>query len=175
MCASSSVLSAPKSPGNISRHNFLVKLFSLLFANKLRANKINFLQTAYDRLLSAIMMATTYSWSLIRKSHIVPFCILFVTMSVIDLRSIFAAAPVEAGIRQSLLISQTNAGIAILAGKTFPFLPVTALLGRYLSLAPVLNAAMAQASRFLGENSNTPKNSSILVVVWSCCVTAGNG
>jgi hypothetical protein len=130
MCASSSVLRAPKSPGNISRHNFFVKLFSTLFANKLRANKINFLQTACGRLLSAVMVATTYSRSPIRKSNIVPFCILFVAMSVIGLPSIFAAVRVEAGIRPSLWISQTDAGIAILAGKTFPFLPVTALLGQ---------------------------------------------
>jgi len=52
-------------------------------------------------------------------------------MSVIGLSSIFAVAPVEAGIRPSLWISQTDAGIAILAGKTFPFPPVTALLGKY--------------------------------------------
>jgi|GEM_PF-5825928 len=58
-----------------------------------------------------------------------------------------------------------DVGIAIPAGKTFPFMPATALLGRYLSLAPVLSAAMAKASRFPGENSNTPKNNSILVVV----------
>jgi len=126
---------------------------------------MNFLKTACDRLLSAIMEATTYSWSPIQKPNIVPFCILFVTVSVIDLPSVFAAILVEAGIRLSLRISDANTGITTLAGKTFPFLPATAPLGQYLSLAPVLNAAMAQASRFLGENSNTLKNSSILVVV----------
>ena len=71
------------------------------------------------------MVATTYSWSPIHKSYIVPFNILFVTISVIGLPSMFAAVPVEVGIRPSLLISQTDTGIAILAGKTFPFLPVT--------------------------------------------------
>ena len=130
MCASSSVLRAPESLGNISRHNFLVKFFSLLSANKLRANKMNFLKTACDRLLSAIMEATTYSWSPIQKPNIVPFCILFVTVSVIDLPSVFAAILVEAGIRLSLRISDANTGITTLAGKTFPFLRVTALLGR---------------------------------------------
>jgi hypothetical protein len=77
------------------------------------------------------MVTTTYSYAPAQKSNIVPFIILSITTFVIALIGILSPILVEAGIRPSLWISQTDAWIAILVGKTFPFFARNSHFNRY--------------------------------------------